>query len=809
METFVERKKQRLTQRQKNRNDNQWYRAQADLLDNQSTSDFYFEGMSGFRSKKVNYDLFNNIINKADFEYVCKPFGATAGELPANMQNRDIVSGKIKVLLGMEMKMPFSWKVVAVNEEATTRKEQKEFGMIKDYVTSEIMKPIKQQVAKAAQEQTKGQKLTAEQVAEIEQQVEQETQSKTPDEVRKYMRREHQDPAEAQAHQLLEYLILAKRVRDKFNKGWKHMNLGGKEVYHVGIFNNEPDLTVVNSLFFKHDMSPDLDYIEDGEWATCEYRMTPSEVVAKFGSQLSNDDIDDIYEFGNNPNNIADADFTFAPDRWDEAFTVRVLHTTWKSLMKIGFLTYLDKAGQEQLMIVGEDYKFKEDEGDIELQWEWIPETHECWKIMSDKYVYCRPVPGQNKDLDNLYSCKLPYYGAACDNLNSPITAPMDRMKYFQYLYNIIIYRIELLMASDKGKMLAANINAIPKSAGIDIEKWSYFLEANKIAWFNPNEEGNKHQGGDIVNMVKEIDMSLVSNIDQYIKIAEYIESKCGSSIGVTPQMEAQIAPGEAVGNTQQNLVQASHIIQPYFELHNNVKGNVLTALLETAKVAYAGAKQKKLSYILDDMSMMMLTLDGELLDSSSYGIFVANSSKANEAKQAIINLSQAAMQNQQADILDVVKIIRSESIQEAEEMLMVSRDRLQAQQSSIEEMRAKEAQAQRKHEEELAVTNFNNELTLVREKAKEDRKTKVQVQAIQSMGFDPNKDQDDDGTPDVLEVAEFGVNADIKRRQQDLAEREFEHQIEEDAHSREQDGIKNKLDKEKIQVQKMKKSTT
>jgi hypothetical protein len=35
------------------------------------------------------------------------------------------------------------------------------------------------------------------------------------------------------------------------------------------------------------------------------------------------------------------------------------------------------------------------------------------------------------------------------------------------------MYRIEMLMASDKGKILMMNINSIPTSSGINLEKFN------------------------------------------------------------------------------------------------------------------------------------------------------------------------------------------------------------------------------------------------------------------------------------------------------------------------------------------------
>src|SRR5688572_27675941 len=93
--------KQRISQRKKDANDKQWYKDQANLLDNYSMSNSSFSSFTNVtdvRRKKVNYDLFNGIIDAKEFEYVCKPFGAEVGDLPAKFAHRDIVSGKLKVM---------------------------------------------------------------------------------------------------------------------------------------------------------------------------------------------------------------------------------------------------------------------------------------------------------------------------------------------------------------------------------------------------------------------------------------------------------------------------------------------------------------------------------------------------------------------------------------------------------------------------------------------------------------------------------------------------------------------------------------
>ena len=767
---------QRLSMAQKNAKDKQWYKDRADELDN-SHGNLLSSGqgqVSEYKRMKVNYDLFNNILNIKDFSYVCNPQGDDVGELPASMVNRDISSGKIKAILGMEMKRPFSWKVVATNPEATTRREQAEFGKIRDFVISEIMKPIRQDIEIKYQTEG-GKKISEEEKQKIAQKVAQETKAATPGEVKKYMEREHQDPAEVLHHQLLEYLIKKCNVKKKFNTAFKHMNLSAKEIMYVGILNGEPEVWNVNSMRFNCNVNTDTSFVEDAESASCEYRMTPSQVVGYLGDELTNKQIDQIYtDYSQyNQTRATNSEFNFGVYVEEENNTVRVLHCVWKSLRKLKFLTFLDENGDEQTTIVNEKYELNPDAGDIEIEEEWIPEVYETWKVNADIYVNMRPVPGQFKDLDNLYHCKLPYYGAICDNMNSIPTSPMDRLKQYQYYFNIVMYRLELLLASDKGKKVMMNINAIPDSAGIDLEKWQYFFESSPFMWYDSNEEGMEYN--DVNTMAKTIDLSLASDIGKYVEFAEYLKRQAGASVGITEAVEGQASSSESVGNNRQNLIQTSHILEPYFELHNNVKKNVLQALIECAKVAYAQNKPKKLHYVLDDMSRQVIDMDLGLLDATTIGIFVSNSSKAQEALDAIKQLGHAAMQNQKAELSDIASLLRQEGIVEAEETLKAAeRERKEieanaqaSQQEALAQEEEKKRQRAREEHEEA------KEIVILKEEEK--RKTVVVQASIMGASFNPDMDKDNDGVNDFIEIARDGVNAEIQRDKNQLEREKFE----------------------------------
>lgn len=815
-------KKQRLSRAEKEANSQSWYKDEIDKFDSVSfegnnVAGFSFSNSNGgllgedsgkkghYRKMKINYDLYNNIIDKQDFQYLIKPFGDEFGELPANFSNKDILSSKIKALQGLEMKRPFEWKVVATNEEATSRKEQEMFGRIKEFVTASIVEPIKVQLEQEAMANAKGQELNEDQKRQIQEQVAQQLKVMTPPEVKKYMARDHQDPAEAMAHQILEYIIQEQEFNLKANKIWKHGLISGVEVGWVGIINGDPVLKVINPMKFDYDKSPDSEFIQDGEWACHEIDLTPSEIVSFFNEDLSDKDIDDIYEAYGKNDVGANATFTFTGvgGGTRASFTIPVIHAEWKALKAIKFLTHLDmETGEEVTEIVDESYILNPEVGDISIETKWIPFKYEGYKIKisQPKYVGMREVPGQYKDLDNLYNCKLSYVGAVYDNLNSEITSVMDRGVQYQYLHNAIQWKIELLMQSDEGKKLFLNLNTIPKTQGMTMKQFMFYLKASNIGYLDPSEEGKKTMG-DVTNSVKEIDMSLVSDIQKYIELSEFVRKSCGRAIGIPEELEGQISPDQSVSNTNNTIAQSSNVIEPLFELHNNVKRHLLTALLETAKVAFSTYSKKKLSYILDDMSLHMLTIDEAMLESSTYGLYVANSMNAAQALEMVKQLSHAAMQNQKAELSDVIKVYRSKSLQEAEELLEV------AEQNRIEREQAMQQQEmEAKKQAEQAARDFvreeqNMKLELLN--TEYDRKEDLEIvkQTILSMGFNEDKDLDKDGEPDVLEVAKHGLDAEIKMRKQDLDEVKFQHQVSTDAKSAEQTDEKLKIDKKKLTI--------
>ena len=179
----------------------------------------------------------------------------------------------------------------------------------------------------------------------------------------------------------------------------------------------------------------------------------------------------------------------------------------------------------------------------------------------------------------------------------------------------------------------------------------------------------------------------------------------------------------------------------------------------------------------MDDFSRELIRLDKDLLNISHFGLFVADSMESNDAKKALQMYAQAAIQNQMIEMSDVVKVIRAESIPEAEEFLSQGEDKMQKRKMEIEQQKGQAQAELLDKQEQYAKATHEREKELIILKEKERRTTDIQKQVILSMGFNENKDINENEIPDVLEVAQQGIDIMIKERKQLLDERKFEHQ--------------------------------
>lgn len=758
------------------------------------------------------YDLYNSIYSEKDLKYVTNPFKQQDG-FPAMAQDYNIIKPKIDLLLGEETKRPFNFRVVHTSDIATSEIQDKAKQMIIDYIQATIMSKL------GPEEQARYQEAL--QSGEI----------MTPEQIQKYLSKDYKDIAEITAYHSLNYLKNKLNITHEFFKGWKDALIGGEEIYYVGIVNGEPCLQRINPIYFDYDSdTSDLEFIHEAQWCCYEMIMSLTEVYDRLYDKMSEkqlnellDMMDDRSKGGVTPEvRKTSLDYPhikthsingFSSNPFEEADNIHVWHCCWKSLKKIGFVNIINpETGIPEEYQVDETYK--ETGNELDVEWKWIIEVWEGYRIGQDLYVGIQPVEYQHISADNPNAQRLPYTGVIYNNTNSRPRSLVSMMKPLQYMYIVLWYRLELAMARDKGKVVTMDITQIPKSMNIDVAKWMHYLSALGVNFVNPYEEGwdiPGREGGkpSQFNQISALDLTMANTIDQYINLMDKIESMLSEISGVSKQREGSISSNELVGNVERSVVQSAHITEPWFWVHNQVKKECLTMLLDTAKHAWKD-NRTSIQYVLDDATRAFLTLSDDFFY-EDMDIFVEDTTKNQQQIEALKNLMQPAMQNG-ASLLDIAEIITMDNVTMIKNKLEEIEQKRMEQQQQMEQAQAEREQQlvqmqNEVKEEELMLKEA--ELDLEKYKIDTDASTKITVAQINAYRGSENMDQDMNGIPDPIEIGKQAieqqkVNSDAASKQFELNNKKREIEMKREIENKKIQLEKDKM-KQEMELQKQK----
>ena len=779
----------------------EWKESCVDYIIGHSASSRNGNSRSREEEMQTYYDLYNSIYNEKDLKYVTNPFKQDDG-FPATAQDYNIIKPKIDLLLGEETKRPFNFRVVRTSDIATSNLQDKAKQLLIDYVQASIMSKL------GPEEQARYQEAL--QSGEI----------MTPEQIQKYLTKDYKDIAEIAAQHSLNYLKQKLNVTHEFFKGWKDALIAGEEIYYVGVINGEPYVERVNPLSFSYEQSADLEFIHEASWCCRKMNMSATEIYDRFYDKMSEKQLNELLDMmddgtrgGLNPQvRKTSLDYPhiktrtingFSSNPFQNADNINVWHCCWKSFKKIGFVTIINpETGAEEEFEVDESYKVTGRE--VNVEWTWIIEVWEGYRVGEDLYIGIQPVEYQHISADNPNSQKLPYTGVVYNNTNSSPRSLVSMMKPLQYMYIVIWYRLELAMARDKGKVVTMDITQIPKSMNIDVAKWMHYLGALGVNFVNPYEEGwdiPGREGGkpSQFNQITALDLTMANTIDQYINLMDKIESMVSEITGVTKQREGAISSNELVGNVERSVVQSAHITEPLFWVHNQVKKEVLSMLLNTAKFAWKDSDKRCIHYVLDDATRAFLTLNDDFFY-EDMDIFLDDSTKNQQQLEALKQLMQPAMQNG-ASLLDIAEIITMDNINMIKNRLEDIEQKRMEQQQALEEQQAQREQQMIQmqnevKEEELMIKEA--EMDLEKYKIDTDNATKITVAQLQAYRGLEDQDQNDNNIPDTMEIA---AQALAERKQ---ASEEAGKQFEFNAKLREQQ-MKEKIEDKKIQLEREK----
>lgn len=733
-----------------------------------------------YMNKIINYNLANGIVDPKDVDRAVNPLGLKGATFPGKFQNYPIAIPKLNLLVGEESKRQFEWKVVVENPDAINEKEEAKKQQLFEKIIELARKPEATQ-----------------------QEIETEMQK-----FQKYQKYTYQDSREIMATETLNWLWKDQNIPYKFNAGFYDALISAEELYCTDVVANEPILRKVNPLYIftlRGGMSP---YLEDSDIIVEQSYNSIGEVIDNYYEYLTPEQIADIeeghsantsggitgykamnplisiedYVYSNSPSNLIEVNAKgtkYFSGAYDASGNIRVCRVVWRGRRKLLIVKYFDEDGIQQEKAMSEYYKVNEDIGEFVDRIIWVNEWLEGTKIGTDIYVKMQPRPVQFRSMNNLSKSRPGYVGTYYNINTSKARSMMDLMKPYQYMYDIFMYRIDKAFSVYKGPMIELDFAKLPENW--DMNKWMYVGETTGYLPVDSFREGNKGKAmgmlaGHFNTTGKIYNPDMGSYIQDHMGMLNFIKQELGEIAGVTPQRQGAVDNRETVGGVERAVLQSSLITEKYFFIHDNLKIRVLKDLLETAKYCWKN-RNKKLQYVLSDMSAKLVEIDGEQFNEAEYGVFVSNAANDVEMFHQLKALAPQLVQADKMRFSELMKVMRSNSVSEiTREIEEAELMREQQEQQNIQQ----QTQIQQE-QNQIQLDIENRKLDLQEYKINEDNRVKLEVATIQAYMGTPETDSDSDSIPDVLELQSQALesqklSAEIFSKNKEMNLKEKEH---------------------------------
>ncbi len=774
---------------EKEKMDESWIKNTMDYFANKA----YAEYVKSRDTFVKNYDLVKGILRREDFyvEPEVRSFTdmLTADlDLPAYVKHYSIMTTPINELVGEISKRPDAFRVKAFDDDSKAEELEFKTQLLQDYVVSQAQRKIMEKAAFDGQEIS-----------------EEELQEKTLEQVKDEL-----DNYTSVAEKWANHVLTAEKaefvLKEKSEDAFRDLLISAREFYHIYEDNSKTGFNIEvanpkNTFFLT---TPDRKYISDptgrnqGAYAAGTVQVMELSEIIESIPDLTKEEIDhlrsSLQDYGlinvresnlGNPNAVPGND-SIQYDTYDPlvlqtrmiiesemkenndglkdflgltsnvssfGYKYVVVRTYWISKKKIGKLIYLDEVGNEQSMLVDEDYKSGTIPTQQSLEWGWINQWYQGIKIGPDIYHI--------KPFKLLPYC--PIIGQVFEVKNTEAKSLVDMMKPFQVIYNVCMNQLYKLLEKEVGKVQLMSIRHIPIPKDGDaqdaLDVWEMEARNRGVVFVDDSPENLKSPSS--FNQYTSLDLTRTQEIQARYTLAQQIKNECWELIGMSRQRLGSVQASESATGTNTAIQQSYAQTEPLFVAHEYVLGQLYQAIIDASLYVESQKPQSTISYITSEGESAFVSVNGTDLRFRDLKVFLTNRPEDRQMFTEIRGLSQAVIQNG-GSLHDVIELYSTNSMRQMKNVFKTLKQRQEAiqnaqlqqkQQELDQQQQIAQAQieaAQQQQAEKTANDNYQAELDRINKK-------EIALIAAEAKGG-PLSDVDQSGAPDVLEIDKLAL---------------------------------------------------
>ena len=811
---------------EKEKMDESWIKNTMDYFANKA----YAEYVKNRDTFVKNYDLVKGILRMEDLyqEPQVKSFTemlTTDLQLPAYVKMYSIITTPLNELIGEISKRPDTFRVKAFDEDSKSEELEFKTGILQEYVMNKAKEKILLQADMAGEEID-------------EEQLQQLTMEQVQDELDSYT-----SIAEKWANHVLTCQKAEFNLKEKSEDAFRDLCISAREFYHIYEDNSKLgfNIEVANPKNTWFLTTPDRKWISDptgraqGAYAAGTVQVMELSEIIESIPDLTKEEIDhlrsSLQDYGlinvresnlGNPNVSPGID-SVTYDTYDPlvlqtrmliesemkqnndglqdflgltsnvssfGYKYVVVRAYWLSKRKIGKLIYIDELGNEQSMLVDENYKSGTIPTEESLEWGWVNQWYQGVKIGPDIYHV--------KPFKLLNYC--PIIGLTHEVKNTEAKSIIDLMKPFQVLYNVCMNQLYKLLEKEVGKVYLTSIRHVPVPKDGDaqdaLDVWEMEARNRGVVFIDDSPENLKSPSS--FNQFRDIDLTRTQEIQSRYTLAQQLKNECWELVGMSKQRLGSISASESATGVNTAVQQSYSQTEPLFVAHEYIMGQLYQAIIDAALYVESKKPQSTLSYITSEGESAFVQVNGTDLKFRDLKVFLTNRPDDTQMFNELRQMAQPLMQNG-GSIYDVIQLYSTKSIREMKRIfktLKEKQDAMQQQQMQMQqqqlEQQQQQSQAQLEQqamlaEQKTANDNYQKEL---------DRLNKKEIAIISATGYGnvAAEDANQNAIPDVLELSKISG-------EESKAAREYQMKMQEILSKNKQASEKLSLEREKLQV--------
>lgn len=505
----------KISEKQKYARDGEWFKQYTDYLIPYETT-----VVDDYETMKLSYDLLNNNLLgfKRDLDKFCNPFGEE--EQLSLYQQEEIlpynqIHNKVNIQAGELLKRNTEFKPVLISNKSIAAKNME----YKQFLHATVERNIAKRINVLEMQQNGASQ------AEIQQAVEQLQKDFTPENIDQANFLTDWEIFNTKA---LKYCHYSQDIKNKEQLCLRHASAADRMFTYVGWEFGEPVIKVINPLHCGYHKSPDVEYVQHGDYFWYKQAITIADVYNLYGDQLTEAQIDEIgvYNYSTslrvNKNHsvldnkakkvfnttteemfrhsqdihdksVGQAEGSGSARKYNNDRLVWKTHIEFRAFRELIFLSYPNEYGEMVTEIVDKSFdipkeatkiKFTNKFGKSGIKYEWvddllqipytaevmwIPRRYEATRLGQDIYVDYREVPDQPLNLENPYKhFELSYKGRVFTNVNSKSISPVQRATPYQFQYFFVKAIQNRELAKYQGFAIDVDTDQIPDYLGKD-----------------------------------------------------------------------------------------------------------------------------------------------------------------------------------------------------------------------------------------------------------------------------------------------------------------------------------------------------